>query len=190
MVIYILSIIFYVATLFMGIAKQTKKARYLSVIVFVVTLINLYLVFSSYIQSSFLVNLLLSIPHIAVLIVAGLFIIVPIKPEHHEKPPDIPLKQESNVIDQPLDVPVPQPFEKKKESEPEIQEKEEDIEESEDVNYKNIPLAIGNCDISGDIENFTVTINNKNGEPSTFCVHNGQIIGFLSNTNQFKRYEG
>lgn len=190
MAIYILSIIFYVATLFMGIAKQTKKARYLSVVVFVVTVINLYLVFSSYIQFSFFVNLLLSIPHVVVLIVAGLFIIAPIKPERQEKSQNIPLKKESNAVDQPLEIPIPQPFEKKKESEPEILEKEEDTEENEYFTYKNIPLEIGNCDISGDIEHFTVTINNKNGESSTFCVHNGQIIGILSNRNQFKRYEG
>lgn len=177
MIVYILSIIFYFATVLMGIGDKNKKATVLSIIDFAVALINLILIFTHHISVSIIINLLLAVPHVFVLLIALLFIIVPDNPVKREKE-----KSPHTPFETPASLAFREPVAN--------EQTEETVEEEEKIFAERVFLSdFGSCRAEGIKEDFIITVYPKDSEAIQFRVHGGQIDSYCKQSmNEHKRY--
>ena len=177
MIIYILSIVFYFATVLMGIGDRNKKATLLSVLDFAVALINLILIFTRHISMSVIINLLLAVPHVFVLLIALLFIIVPDKPVKKDK---------AETVSAPFAPPTNIPLSEHVADE----QTEEPIEEEEKISSERVFLSdFGSCRAEGKKEDFYITVYPKDSEAIQFRVQGGQIHSYCKQSmDEHKTY--
>ena len=173
MLIYILSLVFYVYAFFNGFGDENKKGKFITWGCAIVSIINLYRIYSNHISYSLIFNFILSLIHLAALFFSVLFLFA--SKSKNDNTSDYS-KRESKFKETIID--------DGRYSNPEV--KEYGAEQCQNtsttntefpIDYRNMRVDGHMFDAQGTYSDFKITIHN-NGGIYEYYVKGGKIVAY------------
>lgn len=183
MMFYLLSIVFYIYGFLNGLGEESKKGKIITWAYVIVSAINLWMIYTNHISYSILINFLLSVVHIAALLLGLLFALTS-KKKNNEKDGRSDINHESkfnaNIVD---DGRYSNPVENNPVYKQDVDNnnafdyEQGLISDNTPINYNNLRIDGHMFDVHGTYSNYKITIYN-NGTACEFYVQNGQIVAY------------